>query len=132
MSVAAPTPVPLVVKFSDDDVTDMRKLLKASPLPTVAPVLAKEPWELGIDLDYLKELKASLEDEKKWSSKKLEEEINKFQNYTVDFQLEDGSANEKLTLHYVHARSQRQDAIPLILLHGWPGEHRIMSLSHVQ
>ena len=27
-------------------------------------------------------------------------------------------------LHFIHARSERTDAIPLILLHGWPGEYR--------
>ena len=25
------------------------------------------------------------------------------------------------TVHFVHARSRRRDAVPLLLTHGWPG-----------
>lgn len=28
---------------------------------------------------------------------------------------------EGVSLHFVHQRSQREDAIPLLLVHGWPG-----------
>lgn len=28
---------------------------------------------------------------------------------------------EGLRIHFVHARSKREDAIPLIMVHGWPG-----------
>ena len=31
-----------------------------------------------------------------------------------------GKYNESLDLHFVHHRSQREDAIPILMLHGWP------------
>jgi pimeloyl-ACP methyl ester carboxylesterase len=33
----------------------------------------------------------------------------------------DGSASDTVQLHFVHVRSERADAVPLLLLHGWPG-----------
>lgn len=37
----------------------------------------------------------------------------RFKHFTVDI--------EGATVHFVHEISERNDAVPLILLHGWPG-----------
>ena len=92
-------------------------MLKASSFPNQAPLDADNPWNLGIDFEYLKKLKGVMEEEWKWEA--LEAKIAKYENYLIDYQSEDGV--DKLELHFVHAKSKRQDAIPLVLLHGWPG-----------
>lgn len=89
----------------------MRNLLKACPLPEQPPVQASRAWELGMDLDFLKALRNKFINEWSWST--LENKLNEFDNYTVEL--------EELNLHFIHAKSIRPDAVPLLLLHGWPG-----------
>ncbi len=33
----------------------------------------------------------------------------------------DGEGDEPLGIHFVHVRSRHEDAMPLVLTHGWPG-----------
>ncbi|KAI8935613.1 hypothetical protein NX059_007142 [Plenodomus lindquistii] len=47
----------------------------------------------------------------------VQKHLNRHQHFLAD--LED--QGHKLRLHFVHVRSSRQDAIPLLLVHGWPG-----------
>ncbi|KAL5483596.1 hypothetical protein ACEPAI_8828 [Sanghuangporus weigelae] len=110
--------------FSDTAVRGMLALLKASPFPEKAPIDSSHPWKLGIDYEYLKKLKYIFETE--WSWESLQKRILKFDHYLVHCE-RDGDGFD---LHYIHAKSPRSDAIPLILLHGWPGTffdfHRII------
>lgn len=53
--------------------------------------------------------------EKTFSQDRFEETLCQWPNYMVKFDEED------IDLHFVHARSQRTDAVPILLLHGWPG-----------
>ncbi|KAF9019857.1 alpha/beta-hydrolase [Hymenopellis radicata] len=48
----------------------------------------------------------------------VEKKLNEtFQMFEVNIEEED----EKLHVHFVHHRSKRADAIPLLFVHGWPG-----------
>ena len=58
----------------------------------------------------LEELRAHLRD---LDGRKAEAELNALPQWTTEI---DGQ-----TIHFVHVRSERDDAIPLIVLHGWPG-----------
>ncbi|EJD07879.1 alpha/beta-hydrolase [Fomitiporia mediterranea MF3/22] len=113
--MAFDTPKRIEVKYDESEVQGVLALLKASPFPDKAPIDTDTPWKLGIDYDYLKMLKERFETE--WSWKTLEKKIAKFENYTVHYEYK----GDVLDLHYVHVKSQRSNAIPLILLHGWPG-----------
>ena len=121
MTHTTATPRKIQVTFSDAQVNAMLELLRASPLPASPPVNASKTWELGMDLEFLKDLKRKFEGE--WSWKRLEERVNEFENYVVEMGVEggDGGNKETVVVHYVHARSVRDDAVPLLLLHGWPG-----------
>ena len=103
----------------------MIKMLKAAPFPSQAPLDAEKPWSLGIDFDYLKMLKATMETKWKWED--TEAKIGKYDNFLVDYKSEDGV--DEMTLHFVHAKSKRPDAIPLALMHGWPGECSVVCIS---
>ncbi|KAI5122858.1 hypothetical protein M0805_003151 [Coniferiporia weirii] len=103
------------IKYSQSAVENLLTLLRASPFPDQAPIDAAVPWKLGIDHAYLKSLKTSFETEWDWGV--LERKIARFDNYLVHYEHE----GDALDLHYVHVKSARSDAIPLILLHGWPG-----------
>ncbi|EJD06708.1 alpha/beta-hydrolase [Fomitiporia mediterranea MF3/22] len=109
------TPKLIDVKYDAETVQDMLSLLKAAPFPERAPIDADTPWKLGIEYDYLKKLRETFLTQ--WSWKSLERRTAKFDNYLVHYENE----GDVLDLHFVHAKSSRPDAIPLILLHGWPG-----------
>ncbi|EJD06707.1 alpha/beta-hydrolase [Fomitiporia mediterranea MF3/22] len=109
------TPKRIDVKYDAETVGNMLSLLKASPFPDRAPIDADTPWELGIEYEYLKKLRETFSTQWRWES--LERKIAKFDNCLVHYEKDD----DVLDLHFVHAKSSRSDAIPLILLHGWPG-----------
>ncbi len=94
----------------------MIALLKSSKLPDKPPIPTNEKWSLGIDLDYLASLKEAFEST--WSWKEVERRMRLEDNYTVE--MREGS--DELTIHFIHCKSSRENAIPLLLLHGWPGD----------
>lgn len=100
-------------------IQSMLSLLKASPLPGEHPI-DSPPWRLGIEYSFLKRLKASFETSWGWDT--LQRKISKHNNYLIHYDTDKGDANNySLDLHFVHVRSSRANAIPLLLLHGWPG-----------
>ena len=46
----------------------------------------------------------------------------RFNNMGEQAHLSVQAGGEDLSLHYVHKRSSRASAIPLLLCHGWPGQ----------
>ncbi len=82
-------------------------------------------WEYGTNLDYMKEISDYWVNKFNW--KKHETEINKFSNYTTDV---DG-----INIHYILEKGSGPKAMPLLLMHGWPGSiveflHIIEKLAH--
>jgi len=49
-----------------------------------------------------------------------EKKINEFPQWTAAIKDDDGL---EYTVHFVGLFSEKKDAIPLVLLHGWPGEY---------
>jgi microsomal epoxide hydrolase len=52
-----------------------------------------------------------------WGRREVENSINAFSNFTIPIQHKD----DTFDIHFVALFSQKQDAIPVMLLHGWPG-----------
>jgi microsomal epoxide hydrolase len=50
--------------------------------------------------------------------RRTEERINSFGNFKATLVDEHGAASE---MHFITLRSQKPNAIPVVLLHGWPG-----------
>ncbi|KAF2811954.1 alpha/beta-hydrolase [Mytilinidion resinicola] len=65
----------------------------------------------GIPLDTLKSLRAEWLTRFDWDKEQLA--INAFNHFTAEV--------EGLTIHFIHEKSRTPNAIPLILIHGWPG-----------
>src|SRR5476651_145626 len=67
-------------------------------------------WEYGTNESYLKELCNYWQNKFDW--KKQEEYLNSFPQFktTVD----------GIGLHYIHQKGEGENAIPLLLTHGWP------------
>ncbi|HVW43073.1 MAG TPA: epoxide hydrolase [Amycolatopsis sp.] len=68
-------------------------------------------WSYGVPLDYLKELARYWRHDYDWRAQ--EKVLNSHPQFTTEI---DGQ-----TVHFLHVRSPRQDALPLIITHGWPG-----------
>lgn len=47
----------------------------------------------------------------------------KFKQFTTTVRSPDSKYNHSVPLHFVHHRSSREDAIPLLFVHGWPGSY---------
>ena len=73
--------------------------------------IAPGTWQYGTDLEYLRELCRYWRHTYDWRA--TEAEVNRWPQFVTNL---DGQR-----LHFVHARSTSQDALPLLLTHGWPG-----------
>ena len=67
-------------------------------------------WGYGTDTAYLADLLNYWRTGYDWDAEQAR--LNSFDHYKAEI---DG-----LNIHFVHARSDRADAIPLLMLHGWP------------
>ena len=99
----------------------MRRIIADTRLPDRPPVPGAS-WDYGADLDWLKGMRDAWLNKFDW--KTVEKEMNSFPQFTVDI--------ESLTLHFVHQKSSRQDAIPIILLHGWPGGSAVSFVGYLR
>jgi epoxide hydrolase len=70
-----------------------------------------DDWSQGIPLAYTRELAGYWADGYDWRSR--EAALNRFDQFTTEI---DG-----LDIHFIHQRSAHDDALPLLITHGWPG-----------
>lgn len=100
------TPYRIAVPQADlDDLTDR---LARTRWPNE---VADAGWDYGFPLARLKELADLWRTTFDW--RKHEAELNELPHFTTEI---DGQ-----NIHFVHVRSPKPDALPLILTHGWPG-----------
>ncbi|KAF9268480.1 epoxide hydrolase domain-containing protein [Marasmius fiardii PR-910] len=75
-----------------------------------------EEWRDGTPTTVMEDLVQYWKTDYDWRI--VEKKINdKFPMFTLD--VEEG--DETIQLHFVHKRSERPDAVPLLFAHGWPG-----------
>ena len=100
--------VPFRCEIPESVLDDLRERLARTRFPDE---VNDENWSYGTDLSYLKELCAHWRDKFDWRAQ--EATLNAFDQFTTEI---DG-----LSLHFIHARSPHEDAMPLVITHGWPG-----------
>ena len=93
---------PFHVDFSEEQVADLRRRIEATRWPTKELV---DDRSQGVQLATLKELA------RYWSSDydfgRVEERLNALPQFTTEI---DGAE-----IHFIHVRSQHEDALPLIM-----------------
>ena len=100
--------VPFEIAVSDQDIDDLKQRLANTRLPDQ---LANTSWEYGTELRYLRELLDYWQNDFDWRAQ--ETQLNQFDQFKTEI---DG-----LEMHFIHQRSSNPDAIPLMIVHGWPG-----------
>ena len=102
------TVTPFKIAISDAQLTDLQSRLTRTRLPDQ---IDGSSWEYGTDKAVLADLLAYWRDDYDWRAQ--EAALNRFDQSLVQV---DGRA-----LHTIHQRSTNPEAIPLLLVHGWPG-----------
>jgi epoxide hydrolase len=99
---------PFTIRVDDAVLDDLRRRLEFARFPDELPDAG---WEYGIPTSYVRELVEYWRDAYDWRVQ--EARLNELPQFTAEI---DGEP-----IHFVHARSENPDALPLLLVHGWPG-----------
>ena len=99
---------PFTIDIPQADLHDLRERLARTRWPDELPGVS---WSRGVPLSYLKQLTAYWRDEYDW--REHEARLNQFPQSTTEI---DGQ-----TIHFLHVRSPEPAALPLLLIHSWPG-----------
>ena len=103
---------PYTIHVPDAALAALRERIRATRWLTAVP---QSRWRYGMDLAFAQDLAAYWADEFDWRS--IEAVLNAFPQYRTTFTAWNG---EELSIHYIHRRSRRPDAQPLLIQHGWP------------
>jgi pimeloyl-ACP methyl ester carboxylesterase len=106
---ADPTPIrPFKIDIPDEDLDDLRRRIAATRLPDKEPVA--DPSQ-GVQLATIQALA------RYWGTsydfRRVEARLNALPQFVTEI---DG-----LDIHFIHVKSRHENALPLIITHGWPG-----------
>jgi len=99
---------PFRVEFPAEAIADLRRRIAATRWPERETVTDDSQ---GVRLALMQDLARYWGTDYDW--RKCEAKLNALPNFITEI---DG-----LDIHFIHVRSQHEDALPLIVTHGWPG-----------
>ena len=99
---------PFRVEFAQEQIDDLRKRLAAARWPSKELVADRSQ---GVQLAAMQMLARYWLDD--YDFGRVEERLNTLPQFVTEI---DG-----VDIHFIHVRSPHEDALPLIMTHGWPG-----------
>ena len=99
---------PFTVDIPEEALDDLRRRIKATRWPTKELV---DDRSQGVQLDTMRALARYWLTDYDWRT--VEAQLNALPQFTTEI---DG-----VTIHFIHVKSQHENALPLVLTHGWPG-----------
>jgi pimeloyl-ACP methyl ester carboxylesterase len=99
---------PFNVDIPEEALTDLRRRLLQTRLPDRETVA---DYEQGVPLKTIEQLLHHWQTNYNW--RKVEARINAVPNFITEI---DG-----IDIHFIHVRSKHENALPLLVTHGWPG-----------
>jgi len=99
---------PFRLEIPQADIDDLHQRLDRTRWPDELPGVG---WAYGAPLGYVRELAAYWRNQYDWRAN--ERRLNRFPQFTTVI---DGQR-----VHFLHVRSPEPGAMPLIVIHGWPG-----------
>ena len=98
------------VKISDDDVERLYDKIAETRQPR-SDVVPDAGEDYGVPTKWMNDVREYWVRQFKWET--TQNAINRFDHFTTGI--------EGLNIHFVHQKSSKPDAIPILLIHGWPG-----------
>jgi pimeloyl-ACP methyl ester carboxylesterase len=99
---------PFRINVPEEDLDDLRRRIAATNWPEKETVADQSQ---GVPLAMIQKLARHWATDYDW--RKVEANLNALPQFMTEI---DG-----LDIHFIHVRSQQEDALPLIVNHGWPG-----------
>ena len=99
---------PFQFRASDDQLADLKMRIVATRWPERELV---DDGSQGVQLAFMQKLTDYWANDYDW--RRCETQLNALPNFITEI---DG-----LDIHFIHVRSQHEDALPIIVTHGWPG-----------
>ena len=99
---------PIRIAFPEADLDDLRYRLANARLPEKEAV---DDFSQGVPLKTIEQILRYWQTDYDW--RKIEARLNAVPNFITEI---DG-----LDIHFIHVRSKHENALPLIVTHGWPG-----------
>jgi pimeloyl-ACP methyl ester carboxylesterase len=99
---------PFRVTFPEQEIAELRRRIAATRWPTKELVTDRSQ---GVQLATLRALARYWTTEYDW--RRCEARLNALPQFTTEI---DG-----VVIHFIHVRSRHENALPLIMTHGWPG-----------
>ena len=99
---------PFQVEIPEEELAELRRRIEATRWPSRELVADRSQ---GVQLATLQALAHYWTTEHDW--RKCEARLNALPQFTTEI---DG-----VEIHFIHVRSRHEDALPLIMTHGWPG-----------
>ena len=100
--------LPFRINVPEEDLIDLRRRLAAARWPEKETVADESQ---GVPLAVMQELVRHWQTDYDW--RKVEARLNALPQFITEI---DG-----LDIHLIHVRSKHENALPLIVTHGWPG-----------
>ncbi len=99
---------PFQVNVPEAELTDLRRRIDATRWPERETVTDHSQ---GVPLATMQKLARYWATEYDW--RKVEARLNAVPNFIIEI--------DDLDIHFIHVRSKHENALPLIVTHGWPG-----------
>jgi pimeloyl-ACP methyl ester carboxylesterase len=99
---------PFRIEFPDQALEDLRQRVRSTRWPERETVSDDSQ---GVPLATMQELARYWASDYDW--RKAETRLNALPHFITEL--------EGLDIHFIHVRSQHEDALPMIVTHGWPG-----------
>lgn len=104
--------LPFEIHHPDEQLDDLRSRLRNTRWPERETVAGtSQPWDQGTPLGFAQEVVTHWIEDYDW--RRCETRLNSFAQFRTVI--------DDLGIHFIHVRSAHDDALPLLLTHGWPG-----------
>jgi microsomal epoxide hydrolase len=107
---------PYTVRIADEKIRHMHELIRLSPVaaPTYESLQTDRTW--GMTHEWLVQAKTYWSEKFNWEEQ--QKWINSYPQFMATIEDDDGRTHD---IHFMALFSKKEDAVPLIMYHGWPG-----------